>query len=927
MPTATPMITRSSLLNLLAAGLAAGLTPLDAAQQQFTGADGNWFNQANWSPFGSTVPTAADFPIIAATTATIASPGAVARELYIGPDDYYGAYSKVIVTGSGTLTTNGGIGLWIGYHIGSGHLEVRDGGTVTNAGITRVGEQALGFPTNSSILVTGANSRLTSGTIQLGLDPLTSGMLVVADGGFVSAPSVGMSHATNSSGAIELHGTATGRGVLQTNFLTQGFARVGLLVFNGGILRAGTNQQNFLQNFDSGDVDLRAGGGFIDTQAFAIGISTPISGVGSLTKQGTGTLTLSGANTYAGTTILSAGTLALGSASAIGGGGTISFEGGTLQLSAANTTDYSSRFSTEAGQSYRLDTGGQSVALATPLTSSGGSLTKLGEGTLTLTAANTYTGGTIVAAGTLTSPDSTTLPSGSAVTVELGATLNFPSTGGTRNIASLAGAGSVTTVDGTLSVGGSGASSTFSGVISGGTALTKVGPGTLTLSGTNTYTGLTTISNGTIALGAAHALSDSSAINVVNGAILNLANFSDAVSSLGGSGNVTLGSGTLSVGVNNASSDFSGIISGTGGLTKIGTGTLRLFLASTYTGPTTVSAGTLTAFAANNISSASAILVEAGAILSFPGTVGTRNIASLAGAGNLTTVGGALSVGGSGASSEFSGVISGGNVLTKVGTGTLTLSGANTYTGVTNLNAGTLELAANENLGAAAGAVTFGGGTLRATGDFTAARTTTLNSGGGTFEVNNGATLQWDGNISGASGHPFTKLGAGTLLLGGNNTYFGDTTISAGKIQLGSSTALPAAGALKLAGGTLATGGLTPGATLGPLMLIASSTIDFGSGTSALGFADSSAIGWAGTLSILNYTTGTDSLKFGSSPSALTSTQLAAINFGTGLTAQIDASGFVTGVSVIPEPGTYALLAGVLAVAASLIRKRRRAAP
>ncbi|MFG6490654.1 hypothetical protein ACG04R_28655, partial [Roseateles sp. BYS78W] len=71
-----------------------------------------------------------------------------------------------------------------------------------------------------------------------------------------------------------------------------------------------------------------------------------------------------GTNTYDGGTTLTAGTLALGSAGAIGSTGTITLGGGTLQFSASNTTDYSSRFSTAASQQYNLDTNGQAVTLA-----------------------------------------------------------------------------------------------------------------------------------------------------------------------------------------------------------------------------------------------------------------------------------------------------------------------------------------------------------------------------------------------------------------------------------------------------------------------------------------------------------------------------------------------------------------------------------
>ena len=154
-----------------------------------------------------------------------------------------------------------------------------------------------------------------------------------------------------------------------------------------------------------------------------------VSGSGSLEQAGAGTLTLSGTNTYGSGTTLSAGTLALGSAGAISSGGTLSFTGGTLQFSSSNTTDYSARFSAAAGQSYRFDTNNQAVTLASPLTSDGGSLAKLGAGTLTLSGDNTYTGGTTLSAGTLVLGSAKGVGTTGIVTLESGATFDTAALG------------------------------------------------------------------------------------------------------------------------------------------------------------------------------------------------------------------------------------------------------------------------------------------------------------------------------------------------------------------------------------------------------------------------------------------------------------------------------------------------------------------
>jgi autotransporter-associated beta strand protein len=195
-----------------------------------------------------------------------------------------------------------------------------------------------------------------------------------------------------------------------------------------------------------------------------------------------------------------------------------------------------------------------------------------------------------------------------------------------------------------------------------------------------------------------------------------------------------------------------------------------------------------------------------------------------------------------------------------------------------------------------------------------------------TYEVGN---LGLNETFSGAIGQTgtgvvvaVTKVGTGTWTLSGSNGYTGATTINAGTLALGAANRISDSSAMVLNGGTFATGGFSE--TLNTLTLSSTSTIDFGLGTSALVFADSSAIAWSGTLNLTNFDIGTDSLKFGSSNSALTASQLSAISL-TGYTASLDASGFVT-FTAVPEPHEFALaIVGLLGVMIFIHRRNQQA--
>ena len=123
--------------------------------------------------------------------------------------------------------------------------------------------------------------------------------------------------------------------------------------------------------------------------------------------------------------------------------------------------------------------------------------------------------------------------------------------------------------------------------------LVKTNGGTLLLSAVNSYTGTATVQAGTLRMGVANALSTATAVTVDAGALFDLASFSQSIGSLAGAGSVTLGSATLTTGNDGTSTSYAGSIGGSGGLTKIGSGTFTLSGTSSYSGPTAVSGGSL----------------------------------------------------------------------------------------------------------------------------------------------------------------------------------------------------------------------------------------------------------------------------------------------------------------------------------------------
>ena len=223
--------------------------------------------------------------------------------------------------------------------------------------------------------------------------------------------------------------------------------------------------------------------------------------------------------------------------------------------------------------------------------------------------------------------------------------------------------------------------------------------------------------------------------------------------------------GTIDV-ANGTTLTYNGIAAGIGGWSKIDTGTMLLGGASTYSGATTVSAGTLKDAVANALSTTTTLTVSGAGTFDqagFPQTLGGLADGGVS-TGTLTDSGAAavLTVNDSAANS-FSASITGALSLSKTGAGTLILSGTNTWSGTTSIGAGTLQI------GNAGTTGTLGAGAITDNANLTFDRT------------DNGLTIS---NAIGGTG-AVNQIGSGTITLSGTNTWSGATSISAGTLKDG----------------------------------------------------------------------------------------------------------------------------------------------
>lgn len=401
---------------------------------------------------------------------------------------------------------------------------------------------------------------LTSGTLALTLSKTsTQGGIAWANAnGSVVGPGGFAGFASDSTVYVAL--TLGGTTGAPLTFGVNDFVASGTTLILGASNATGTVDFQNPLNLNNAEQFIRADNG----SAAVDGVLSGVVSNGRLTKTGLGTLALTAANTYTGTTTISAGTLQIGNNGATGSLSNSSpvsvSSGATLSFYRSNDVAYSGTVS------------------------GAGNLMQLGASTLTLTAAQVYTGTTTISTGTLQIGNggaAGSISDSSPVSVASGAVLAF-----NRSDAL-----------------------TYGGTISGAGGLAKLGASTLTIGTQQSYTGATTITSGTLQIGnngTTGALSRSSPVGVASGAALAFYR-SDAIA-------------------------YSGTVSGAGGLIKRGGSTLTLDTAHAYTGATSVSEGRLVVN--GSILASSGVTVASGATLGGSGSVAAIGGAGLVSPGN-----------------------------------------------------------------------------------------------------------------------------------------------------------------------------------------------------------------------------------------------------------------------------------------------------
>jgi len=714
-------------------------------------------------------------------------------------------YTGVTTINAGTLSVatigNGGVAGNLGAATNAANRIVLGGGTLKYTGATA--------STNRNFTLT--NSTNSTFDISTGGTNLTiSGASTATSGGIIKA----------GAGTLTLTGTNTYTGVTRINAGTLSVSTIGnggvagnlgaatnaanRLVLAGGTLQytgvtASTNRNFTLNAGTTSTIDVSSGAANLTVS----GASTATTG--GLTKTGAGTLTLAGTNLYTGATTINAGTLSVGS---IGNGGVsgnlgaasttatnLVLGGGTLQYTGA-TASTNRNFVLTTGTTSTIDisTGASNLTMSGASTNTTGGLIKAGAGTLTLSGSNLYTGATTITAGTLAISNvanggaASNIGQASTAAANLvfdGGTLQFTGGSDSTNRNYTITAGKTATIDVTTGA----TNLTLSGAAAATTGgLTKIGAGTLSLSGANTYTGATTINAGTLSVATISNGGVSGNLGAATTTASNLTlgggtlQYTGATASTNRNFVLTTGTtSTIDVSTGASNLTMSGASTNTtGGLIKVGAGTLTLSGSNLHTGTTTVSAGTLLAQGSASLGATTGnVTVSAGTLALAGGaaitagsptnaeTITKSGTLSLSGSGATASTGALHAAGTTGQTSQWLGNITLAGNATISAADNLLIIGNSSYTNTLNLNSNTL---------------TFN--TTSATG------ITPVYLPSPSF-ILDPTNVLFNSSISGTGGIVKDGSGTVTIISYPSNSYSGATVINDGKLIIGGPNNLP----------------------------------------------------------------------------------------------------------------------------------------
>ena len=777
--------------------------------------------------------------------------------------------------GSGTTVSNGTLVIVTANGASTGTIDVKSGAsfvcrptttttyanTVTGTGLVKLlfGDEGLGYNNGGDWFTRLDNLSGFTGTIQLSATTVTNVNKWDASAATVNGTSaliidngaqLYMNGSSLTFSAIQINGSG--------NYQNRGAIRAGSGTLTGAMSLLGDTTFGTEGGTIAGTIASGAAGTQILTLGGAndlagnITVSADIgggTGTLALRKINTGTTTLSGNNTFTGPTTNSAGTLTLANGSALQNS-TLNLTAGTLVFDSSVSSNAflfgglagsaNLTLANNGGAPITLSVGNNSSSTYSGVLSDSGlvsSLTKIGNGTLTLSGANTYSGTTTVSGGKLV-----------VNTLQTNATAGIAVSDGTTLSVNVSGINQL--APSTYTLGSSaGATNEFVGL--GSTTIAPVNAGTLTLAGQT----IVNITGGSFLAGNAYPLIRYASIGgaggftvgslprgmtagiVTNGGntiALNVISYAPVKNVWTGSVNTNWDIGitanwqtngvagvyidgdtarfddtatTTNVFVTTVVSPSSTIVSnltktytfaggaigGAGGLTKQGSGLLVLGQVNTYNGNTIVSNGTLRLGAANAIPGGSGK-----GDVTLNGTLDLNSnsdvINGLSGSGTVDTLSGGtptLSIGSSGSSSAFSGVIqntAGTLTLTKNGSGTLTLGGNNTYSGATTVSGGTLKLANANALGTTTGGTTVATNSTLDLNGQAIGETLTLQSGA-TLQNSSGSAASVTGNINAAGGATYAITGIGNIVLNtfsrtSGNGQFDVTNLNTGTLDL-----------------------------------------------------------------------------------------------------------------------------------------------